>query len=79
MTTPADGWIIVDTVEELFEDDTMTRAYLEGRLAYLFLLNDAWYSNLFLYAINFRDFRGNMSSRKSDARDKVDSLKVCFM
>lgn len=29
--TPADGWIVVDTMEELFQDETMTRVFQEGR------------------------------------------------
>ena len=29
--TPNDGWIVVDTLDEVFADDTMTRVYVDGR------------------------------------------------
>ena len=29
--TPNDGWIVVDTLDEVFADDTMTRVFVDGR------------------------------------------------
>ena len=31
IVTPFDGWIIVNSLDELFEDDTMTSLYVDGR------------------------------------------------
>ena len=31
VVTPNDGWIVVDTLDEVFADDTMTRVYVDGR------------------------------------------------
>ena len=33
IVTPFDGWVVVDTLDEVFDDDTMTRVYVrEGKM-----------------------------------------------
>ena len=31
VSTQADGWIFVDSIDEVFADNTMSRAHLDGR------------------------------------------------